>query len=148
MLLVGGGAVQFHGYVRNSLDIDFWINPTPSNFDNLIKVFREMDYDIDDFPKAVREQKQNISIKFAPLDLDLELITNFSVNKNFDEAYARSETLKAQDNEPIGKVLSLEDLLISKIKAGRPKDLSDIQELKKIHGLDLSKNIQKKKSKD
>lgn len=148
MLLVGGGAVQFYGYVRNSLDVDFWINPTSTNFDNLIKVFREMGYDIDDFPKAVREQKQNISIKFAPLDLDLELITNFSLNKSFEEAYARSETLKAQDNKLIGKVLSLDDLLISKIKAGRTKDLSDIQELKKIHGLDLSKNTLKKKPKN
>lgn len=42
MIMVGGGAVQFHGYVRNSFDIDFWINPTTENFDNLIKVFQDM----------------------------------------------------------------------------------------------------------
>jgi hypothetical protein len=29
MLLVGGGAVNFHGYQRHSADIDFWIEPTP-----------------------------------------------------------------------------------------------------------------------
>jgi hypothetical protein len=31
MLLVGGGAVNFHGYQRHSADIDFWINPTAEN---------------------------------------------------------------------------------------------------------------------
>ena len=25
MLLVGGGAVNFHGYQRHSADVDFWI---------------------------------------------------------------------------------------------------------------------------
>jgi hypothetical protein len=29
----------------------------------------------------VKKQEQNISVKFSPVDLDLELITKFSVNK-------------------------------------------------------------------
>jgi hypothetical protein len=28
-----------------------------------------------------KKQEQNISVKFSPVDLDLELITKFSVNK-------------------------------------------------------------------
>lgn len=27
MLMVGGGAVNFHGYQRHSADVDFWIEP-------------------------------------------------------------------------------------------------------------------------
>jgi len=46
-----------------------------------------MGYDIYDFPKAVKEKQQNISVKFSPADFNLELITNFSINKPFDEAY-------------------------------------------------------------
>jgi hypothetical protein len=38
-----------------------------------------MGYEIDDFRKC--KQEQNISVKFSPVDLDLELITKFSVNK-------------------------------------------------------------------
>ncbi len=142
MLIVGGAAVQFHGYIRNSFDVDFWLNPTRSNFENLILVFKEMGYDITDFPQDVREKKQNISVKFAPLDLNLELITNFSVNKTFKEAYENAEILKTGKTNAISKVLSLEDLIISKLKAGRPKDLLDIQELNKIHKTDLSKKGQ------
>ena len=147
MLMVGGGAVQFHGYNRNSFDIDFWIKPSSENFDKLLLVFKDMGYEIIDFPNAVREQKQNISIKFAPLDLDLELITNFSVDKSFDEAYANAQILKSNITKAKSRVLSLEDLIISKVKAGRPKDLLDIQELQKIHKLDLSKGVEKSKNK-
>ena len=46
MLMVGGAAVNFHGYQRHSVDVDFWIDTSSENFENLITVFREMDYDI------------------------------------------------------------------------------------------------------
>jgi len=32
MLLVGGGAVNFHGYQRYSNDLDFWLDTTSGNF--------------------------------------------------------------------------------------------------------------------
>ena len=135
MLMVGGGAVYFHGYQRHSADVDFWIETSDANFENLIKVFKEMGYEIDDFPEKVKKQEQNISIKFSPVDLDLELITNFSVNKTFDEAFHDSETVIVNNNPFLRwSVLSLEDLITSKIKANRPKDLLDIQQLRQING--------------
>jgi hypothetical protein len=134
MLMVGGGAVNFHGYQRHSADVDFWIETTEENFKKLVLVFNEMGYDIDDFPLEVKEQKQNISIKFSPLDLDLELITKFSVNKTFEEAYRDSVVSEISNNSYFyWRVLSLEDLITSKVKANRPKDLLDIQQLREIN---------------
>lgn len=134
MLMVGGGAVNFHGYQRHSADVDFWIETSDENFKKLVSVFKEMDFEIDDFPKEVKNQEQNISIKFSPDSLNLELITRFSVNKSFDEAYSQSEKVEINDLEFLRwNVLSLDDLIISKVKAGRPKDLLDIQELKEIN---------------
>lgn len=134
MLMVGGSAVNFHGYQRHSADVDFWIETTDENFKNLLLVFKEMGFEIEDFPLAVRQQQQNISVKFSPLDLDLELITNFSVNKSFSEAYNDSEVSEVNDNTFLRwNVLSLEDLISSKIKANRPKDLLDIQQLREIN---------------
>lgn len=93
-----------------------------------------MGYELDDFPESVKNQEQNISIKFSPIDLDLELITNFSVNKSFEEAYNSSEKFVVKNNEFLRwNVLSLEDLITSKLKAGRPKDLLDIQQLREIN---------------
>ena len=134
MIMVGGGAVNFHGYQRHSADVDFWIETTDENFKKLLVVFNEMEYEINDFPEKVKRQEQNISIKFSPLDLDLELITNFSVNKSFEEAFRDSEEVTVNNKTFLSwRVLSLEDLITSKVKANRPKDLLDIQQLKAIN---------------
>ena len=133
MLMVGGGAVSFHGYNRHSEDVDFWLETTEENFKKLVLVFNEMGYELNDFPEKVKKQEQNISIKFSPVDLNLELITNFSVNKSFEEAYKDSEKVTVNDKPFLRwNVLSYEDLITSKIKANRPKDLLDIQQLQEI----------------
>jgi len=133
MIMVGGGAVNFHGYQRHSADVDFWIDTTESNFNRLIKVFFEMGYEITEFPKDVRNQLQNISVKFSPIDLNLELITKFSTNKSFEEAYNNSVLAELKGNKALKwHVLSYKDLIDSKIRANRPKDLLDIQQLREI----------------
>ena len=134
MLMVGGGAVNFHGYQRHSADVDFWIDLSSDNLDRLLMVFQQLGYEIDEIPEAVKKGEQNISLKFSPVGLYVELITRFSVNKSFDQAYNEAETTYIQ-NEPIvcWRVLSYEDLILSKIKSNRPKDLLDIQELKRIN---------------
>ncbi|WP_166921269.1 nucleotidyl transferase AbiEii/AbiGii toxin family protein [Flavobacterium poyangense] len=134
MIMVGGGAVNFHGYQRHSADVDFWIETTDQNFKKLVLVFKEMGYEIDDFPENVKKEEQNISVKFSPVDLDLELITRFSVNKTFEEAFKDSEEVTVKENTFLKwNVLSLEDLITSKVKANRSKDLLDIQQLREIN---------------
>ncbi|WP_430972944.1 nucleotidyltransferase [Sunxiuqinia rutila] len=133
MLLVGGGAVNFYGFQRHSADVDFWIDTQKDNLNRLLEVFNEMGYEITDFPESVKEQKQNISVKFSPADLDLELITKFSVNKSFDQAYKDSTVVTIEGSKLMKwNVLSVDDLITSKIKSGRTKDLLDIEELKRI----------------
>lgn len=133
MLMVGGGAVNFHGYQRHSADVDFWIDLTESNFQKLICVCREMGYEVDDFPITVKNAEQNISIKFSPVGLSIELITRFSIGKSFDEAFNEAEFVEIEGIEMLKwRVLSYDDLITSKLKASRPKDLLDIQELQRI----------------
>lgn len=138
MILVGGGAVYFHGYQRHSADIDFWIDTNETNLAQLVKVFQDLDYDINEFPNQVKNQEQNISIKFTPSSLNLELITKFSVNRPFDDVFKDCELVEVLDEKVLRwRVMSFDDLITSKIKAGRPKDLLDIQELKRIRDKDL-----------
>jgi hypothetical protein len=92
-----------------------------------------MGYDIKKFPEAVFNKKQNISLKFSPHDLDLELITRFSINKTFNQAYQESEVDFIRGEKLLRwNVLGFDDLITSKIKSSRPKDLLDIQQLKQI----------------
>ena len=133
MILVGGGAVNYHGYQRHSADVDFWIDTNEDNMKKLVNVLNEMDYDIDKFPDTVMQQMQNISIKFTPYDLDLELITKFSVGKSFDQAYNES-SVDFKKGEKLLKwnILNYEDLIASKIKSQRTKDLLDVKKLKQL----------------
>ena len=134
MLMVGGAAVNFHGYQRHSADVDFWLETSEENLEKLGSVFEEMGFDFNGFPNEVREQKQNISIKFSPADLDVELITKFNLGRSFDRAYEESEQVQIGPTKVARlRVISLDDLISSKIKSSRTKDLFDVKELKRIN---------------
>lgn len=134
VLLVGGGAVNFHGYQRHSADIDLWIEPSAKNFDRLLNVLRSLGYELDNLPDAVLRQEQNISIKISP-EMEIELITRFTPGRTFEEAWVHSEVSELA-GEPVAlfRVLSYDDLIASKLRSARPKDLLDVQELRRKKG--------------
>lgn len=129
MILVGGGAVNFHGYQRHSADVDFWIERSEQNLERLLHTLQEMDFQISGFPQEVKLGKQNVSVKISPV-LELELITSFNPGKSFEDAYNESIIVE-KDNENY-RVLSFNDLIISKISTDREKDKMDIEELHRI----------------
>ena len=132
LLMVGGGAVNFHGYQRHSADVDFWVDIEAHNLEKLKSAIHELGYAFDDFPDEVKRAEQNISIKISPIQ-EIELITRFNPGKTFNEAYENAEISMLYDLE-IAKyrVLNFEDLINSKIRSGRPKDQLDILELKRL----------------
>ncbi len=133
MIMVGGGAVNFHGYQRHSADVDFWIDTSPENLLKLVEVFGKMGFDVESFPEEVLNQNQNISVKFSPADLNLELITRFEIGKSFEEAMLESEVVQFGETKSYKwNVLNKHDLIESKRRAGRPKDLLDIEELRRL----------------
>lgn len=71
-------------------------------------------------------------MKLSP-DLEIELITRFKLGKTFEEAYQSSEEFVAAGQKMLKwNVISFEDLVASKLKSGRPKDLLDVQELQRL----------------
>mgnify|MGYP000735887916 CR=1 FL=1 len=58
-LVIGGYAVNFHGYPRYTKDIDFWLYITRSNIQNLINASEEYLYQ---FPQWKRIQFDILSI--------------------------------------------------------------------------------------
>lgn len=130
--MVGGGAVNFHGYQRHSTDVDFWIDIRQENLDHLKLVLNEMGYAFDAFPEDVKRAEQNISIKISPIQ-EIELITRFNSGKTFDEAFTNAEITTINSLEFAKyRVLAYEDLIKSKIRSSRPKDLLDIQQLQML----------------
>lgn len=134
MIMVGGSAVNYYGYKRHSADIDFWIDNSEKNLNKLFKAVKQLGYDLDSFPNEVISGKQNVSLKFSP-DVEIELITRFNPGKSFQQAFDDSVEFVSEDEKYLKwNIISFDDLINSKMKAGRPKDLLDVQELKRIRG--------------
>ena len=129
MILVGGGAVNFHGYQRHSADVYFWIEISIQNLEKLLLTLQEMNFHVTDFPEEVKSGKQNVSIKISSV-LDLELITSFNPGKSFEEAYNESVIVEKENGSY--HVLSFNDLIISKISTDREKDKRDVEELHRL----------------
>lgn len=44
-LIIGGAAVNVHGYTRSTGDLDIWYNPTAYNFEKLLACIRSFGFD-------------------------------------------------------------------------------------------------------
>ena len=130
LILVGGAAVNFHGFQRNSEDIDFWIDTSSENMKRFQSTLRQMGYKFSDFPEKVRKGKQNITIKFGPTRI--EILVRYDLNKTFEQAYQNCQKVQIKGHDLKYHVLGYDDLIASKFKSGRKQDLLDIETLQKI----------------
>lgn len=131
VILVGGAAVNHHGYKRHSADVDLWVEPSEENFNKLLNVLRAMGYVIDEIPEQVRAAEQNVSIKISPQQ-EIELITRFDPGCTFEEAWKRCVLVPVNGYDVARyRVMAVDDLIESKLKAARPKDLLDVIELRR-----------------
>lgn len=134
-MIVGGYAVNFHGYSRNTVDIDLVIKFTLSNLKKMENLLQEMGL-VSKLPiDAVSVYKfrdeyinnrnlvaWNFYNKDDPTDQVDILITH-------DVSDFKSEKFRVGEFE--FKVISKADLIRMKKLSGREKDLLDIKELSK-----------------
>lgn len=131
-LLVGGFAVNFHGYSRSTGDLDLWIDPTDENKQKLLLALENQNFDI--------EELRNISlVNASPIDIPIsnfkiELIPFLSTKLPFEEAYKMAISGNIE-SIPI-KVIHLNHLIQLKSNTNRLKDALDVEELKKRNNLE------------
>lgn len=130
-IMVGGFAVNLHGFERTTGDVDIWIKDSIANRIAFRKILVELNYP--DLPQIE-------TIDFVPgfttflLDsgLELDVMTWFKGFKSekFDECYTYASIAKIQDLEI--PFLHINHLIEAKEATSRPKDLIDLDELNKI----------------
>jgi predicted nucleotidyltransferase len=124
-LLVGGYAVCFHGHYRNTGDIDFWIAMHPENATKLVRLIREFGFEISGLSEELFLQKGRI-IRMGVEPVRIELLTAIS-GCEFPDCYSRR--IEATLDGIAVNVISLQDLVKNKLRAGRVKDLDDASKL-------------------
>ena len=124
-LLVGGYAVNFHGYHRFTEDIDFWIAVSDENFQRLLAAVRRF-FGEDIEGLDMNFLKNNESLFLGRVPDKIEVFQNAS-GVNFSQAYPRRLETKLE-GIPV-KIISLADLRANKLASARHKDLADLERL-------------------
>ena len=124
-LVVGGYAVNFHGYHRNTADIDIWIAIDPQNALKVSKALEEFGFPASSVAPDNFQLKGKI-LRFGRPPWQVDILTDPS-GIDFEDCYPRKVI---GDLEGIDiSFISLQDLKENKKAAGRIKDRADVENL-------------------
>ena len=138
-LITGGVAVVLYGVLRTTADLDLIVDLEKKNLEKIWETLLELGYvpripikkeefNLENLKKWMREKNLKAfsfyhkKEPFKVVDLVLEL--------NFEKLYKRKKIFKI-DHLKV-PVVSLDDLIKLKKKAGRKEDILDIERLKEI----------------
>jgi hypothetical protein len=131
-VIVGGLAVQTHGHVRTTVDIDVVPNPDPSNRSRLADALNALD------AQTLNPGSEEIEIdamtlpraslwQFATRHGAIDVLHDAPGAPPYDELRARALVIRLGDLELA--VASLDDLISMKRASARPVDLEDLAAL-------------------
>jgi hypothetical protein len=139
-LIVGGLAVVAHGYVRFTADLDLVLDPEEASLKRAVAALSRLGYkprapvpfsDFEDSAKRMswaRDKGMTVFSLFssdhAATEIDLFVDSPF----DFERAYSRAARMEVAP-EVTATFVSREDLIAMKQKAGRQRDLEDIEGL-------------------
>lgn len=118
----------FHGYPRSTADIDFWYNPTISNFHRIISALKEYGVDTDDLTNIVFDPAKTY-LRVPQLGFRTEFLPQIPGIDSFSMALKNASQTTLDGVNVF--ILGYEDLIKNKAKLARKIDLNDIEELKK-----------------
>ena len=122
-IMVGGWAVNMHGYIRATIDLDIWIMTDPANAKKVYAALKDFGAPLSEItPEDFATDGTIFQIGVAPCRID---IINKIDGLTYAEASPRA-VLKNIDGIPV-RILSLEDLITNKRASGRTKDLADAE---------------------
>ena len=136
-LVIGGSAVAFHGYPRPSVapsgkmadkpDLDFWYNPTYENYFKVLDAMHELGEDVSQFKAEKTPDPRKSFFRIDHEQFTIDLLPEVPGLSRFRSSY--NTRIEAKSGEITVPMISYEDLILSKEKLARPKDIEDINEL-------------------
>lgn len=126
-LLVGGYAVVLHGYNRSTGDMDIWVNKSEENYNKLQKVYSDFIAPMFSKEDFLSEDFNVWSMGKEPVKI--EIITDI-IGLVFQISIQNCKWYELNDIKV--PFIDLEDLIKTKKESGRPKDIADIEQLKKM----------------
>lgn len=148
-LIIGGTAVGFHGYYRDTTDntgqplskhdFDFWFNPTLENYYNILVAVKSLGKDVSRLENEIAPNPRKSFLKFEFDEFKIDFLPEAKGLNNFTESFSKRRVSAV--NNVLISVISFEDLVLTKQTNPRQKDINDVLELMKIRGVDVNDNI-------
>jgi hypothetical protein len=133
-MLVGGYAVNFYGYERNTSDLDIWVKSTEENTACIIFALSELGFDdtsLEHIRKFDLSKPFLFHIGSKPNDIE---VFNFVTGVNYHDAEPHKIPFHYSPNLTVS-FISIRDLISNKMLIGRTKDKLDVEMLQKIQTL-------------
>jgi len=132
-ILVGGLAVNYHGFSRSTGDVDLWLDESPENRQCFVNALKEVPIEgceaFLDYP-FIAGYAEILIGNGVYIDL-MGNLQHFSQSQ-FNECYVMSDKFRLADEVEI-TVLHINKLIEEKEGSDRPKDKEDAEELKKLY---------------
>jgi len=134
-MIIGGQAVLLYGEPRLTKDVDVTLGADLTRLQDVLSAVREMKIAPLVDPQAFTRETMVLPCSDPETGIRVDLIFSFSPYEQL--AINRARTVRIGEADV--RFISLEDLLIHKIVAGRPRDLEDAKiVLLKNPGADLA----------
>lgn len=124
-MIIGGVAVNYHGYERTTKDLDIFIRMTQENAEKTVAALANAGFSWPDLTVRTFTEGKGILLGEAPLRVDI--ISEID-GVTFEEAWPlRKDDFYGSEVVPY---IGLDELIRNKESAARPQDLVDAEKLK------------------
>jgi hypothetical protein len=124
-LVIGGMAVNYHGYHRTTGDLDVWIDLDDVNQDRLAAALKTFGFSAQSVSRRPLLRRPKI-LRIGQPPFRVEIHSEIA-GVEFDDCFAKAEICPIQGIDV--RFISLADLRQNKRAAGRNKDLADLDAL-------------------
>ena len=135
-MLIGGYAVNYYGYVRNTKDMDVWLAPTNENKIAFVNTLLCMKYSESEVAPLLQEDFTNAFVgSIGSADSIIDILTFVHHKMSFDEAEQNKSTFEILP-DIFMHFVPYSFLKEMKLLSRRDKDLWDIAKLEELLGKD------------
>ena len=131
-MVIGGYAVNYYGYIRNTGDLDIWLAPTNENKLAFIQTLLCLDYTKDEVaPHNQQDFKQPFVTSISGNGPSIDFLTVVHFSLGYDEAESMKDVYEIMPCIFIN-VTPYDFLINMKLKSRRDKDLWDVARLNEL----------------
>jgi hypothetical protein len=131
-LLIGGYAVNYYGYIRNTEDLDIWLAPTNENRQAFIDTLLCMNYSENEVAPLLNE---DFTIPFVgtigSADAVIDILTFVHQSISFEEAEKQKLVYEIQPGISLS-IVPYDALKDMKLRTHREKDMFDVARMEEI----------------